>query len=39
MGLKRVLLSANESGCSITQIAVIDLKAGEEQHDCAAGPV
>lgn len=30
MGLKRVLLSANESGCSITQIAVIDLKAGEE---------
>lgn len=29
MGLKRVLLSANESGCSITQIAVIDLKAGE----------
>ena len=30
MGLKRVLLSANESGCSITQIAVINLKAGEE---------
>lgn len=30
MGLKRVLLSANESGCSITQIAIIDLKAGEE---------
>ena len=30
MGLKRVLLSANESGCSITQIAVIDLKAGEK---------
>ena len=30
MGLKRVLLSANESGCSITQIAVIELKAGEE---------
>ena len=34
MGLKRVLLSANESGCSITQIAVLDLKAGERsaQH-------
>ena len=30
MGLKRVLLSANESGCSITQIAVIELKAGEK---------
>ena len=30
MGLKRVLLSANESGCSITQIAVIELKAGEQ---------
>ena len=30
MGMKRVLLSANESGCSITQIAVIDLKAGEK---------
>lgn len=30
MGMKRVLLSANESGCSITQIAIIDLKAGEE---------
>ena len=30
MGLKRVLLSSNESGCSITQIAVIDLKAGEK---------
>jgi mannose-6-phosphate isomerase len=30
MGLKRVLLSANESGCSITQIAVINLKAGEK---------
>lgn len=29
MGLKRVLLSANESGCSITQVAVIELKAGE----------
>ena len=34
MGLKRVLLSANESGCSITQIAVLELKAGERsaQH-------
>ena len=34
MGLKRVLLSANESGCSITQIAVLELKAGEHsaQH-------
>lgn len=30
MGMKRVLLSANESGCSITQIAILDLKAGEE---------
>lgn len=30
MGLKRVLLSANESGCSITQIAVINLQSGEE---------
>ena len=28
-GLKRVLLSAKESGCAITQIAVTDLKAGE----------
>ena len=28
-GLKRVLLSAKESGCSITQIAITDLKAGE----------
>lgn len=28
-GLKRVLLSANESGCPITQIAITDLKAGE----------
>ena len=28
-GMKRVLLAANESGCSITQIAVTDLKAGE----------
>lgn len=30
MGMKRVLLSSNESGCSITQIAVLTLKAGEE---------
>lgn len=29
VGLKRVLLAANESGCSITQIAVTELKAGE----------
>ena len=29
VGKKRVLLSANESGCSLTQIAVTDLKAGE----------
>ena len=29
VGLKRVLLAANESGCAITQIAVTDLKAGE----------
>ena len=29
VGLKRVLLAANESGCSLTQIAVTDLKAGE----------
>lgn len=28
-GQKRVLLSSNESGCSLTQIAVTDLKAGE----------
>lgn len=28
-GLKRVFLSANESECPITQIAVIGLKAGE----------
>jgi mannose-6-phosphate isomerase-like protein (cupin superfamily) len=28
-GIKRVLLSANESGCSITQIAITDLQAGE----------
>ena len=34
MGLKRVLLSSKESGCSITQVAVIELKAGERsaQH-------
>ena len=29
VGLKHVLLSAEESGCAITQIAVTDLKAGE----------
>mgnify|MGYP003304179741 CR=1 FL=1 len=29
MGLKRVLLSANESGCSITQVAILELKAGD----------
>lgn len=29
VGLKRVLLAANESGCAITQIAVTELKAGE----------
>jgi len=29
VGQKRVLLSSNESGCSLTQIAVTDLKAGE----------
>ena len=29
VGQKRVLLAANESGCSLTQIAVTDLKAGE----------
>lgn len=28
-GMKRVLLSSNESGCDITQIAVTDLCAGE----------
>ena len=28
-GMKRVLLAAEESGCSITQIAVTDLRAGE----------
>ena len=34
VGLKRVLLAAEESGCAITQIAVTDLKAGEvvESH-------
>lgn len=29
VGLKRVLLAAEESGCAITQIAVTDLRAGE----------
>lgn len=29
VGLKRVLLASEESGCAITQIAVTDLKAGE----------
>ncbi len=29
VGLKRVLLAANESGCSLTQIAITDLKAGD----------
>ena len=29
VGLKRVLLAAEESGCAITQITVTDLKAGE----------
>lgn len=29
VGEKRVLIAANESGCSLTQIAVTDLKAGE----------
>lgn len=29
VGGKRVLVAANESGCSLTQIAVTDLKAGE----------
>ena len=29
VGQKRVLLIANESGCSITQIAITDLRAGE----------
>lgn len=29
VGLKRVLLATEESGCAITQIAITDLKAGE----------
>lgn len=29
VGMKRVLLAADESGCAITQIAVTDLKSGE----------
>ena len=29
VGMKRVLLAANESGCAITQFAVTELKAGE----------
>lgn len=29
VGMKRVLLSSNESGCSLTQIAVTELKAGD----------
>lgn len=29
VGLKRILLAANESGCSLTQIAITELKAGE----------
>ena len=29
VGMKRVLLADEESGCAITQIAVTDLKAGE----------
>lgn len=29
VGMKRVLLATEESGCAITQIAVTDLKAGE----------
>lgn len=29
VGMKRVLMAAEESGCTITQIAVTDLKAGE----------
>ncbi len=32
-GMKRVLLAANESGCSITQIAITDLRAGEIAED------
>ena len=31
-GMKKVLLAANESGCSITQIAVMQYKAGEVAH-------
>ena len=31
-GLKRVLLSANESECPITQIAVTDLKRARQQR-------
>lgn len=30
VGQKRVLLSGNESGCPLTQIAITDLKAGEK---------
>ena len=29
VGMKRVLLAAEESGCAITQIAITDLRAGE----------
>lgn len=29
VGMKRVLLAAEESGCAITQIAITNLKAGE----------
>lgn len=29
VGMKRVLLAAEENGCSLTQIAVTELKAGE----------
>lgn len=32
VGLKRVLLAAEESSCTITQIAVTDLRAGEVAH-------
>lgn len=37
VGMKRVLLAAEESGCAITQIAVTELKAGEvaEAHSHA----
>ena len=31
-GMKKVLLAANESGCSITQIAVMQYKAGDVTH-------